>query len=59
MKLINGFISRSAKLMVFMVLLALLPQTSHQNMGKKGCSAATTETSINTIRILNEYHCSG
>lgn len=59
MKMIIGFISRSAKLMVFIVLLAFLPQTSHQNMGKKGCSAATTETLIYTIRSLNEYHCSG
>ncbi|XP_076597534.1 nuclear envelope integral membrane protein 1 [Chaetodon auriga] len=35
MKMRNGFITASAKLMVFMVLLACLPQTSHQETGNK------------------------
>ncbi|GAA6216621.1 nuclear envelope integral membrane protein 1-like [Lates japonicus] len=35
MKMINGFISTGAKLMVFVVLLIFLPQTSHQYTGNK------------------------
>ncbi|XP_070824947.1 nuclear envelope integral membrane protein 1 [Chaetodon trifascialis] len=35
MKMRNGFITTSAKLLVFMVLLACLPQTSHQETGNK------------------------
>uniref|UniRef100_UPI0037E888C7 nuclear envelope integral membrane protein 1 n=1 Tax=Semicossyphus pulcher TaxID=241346 RepID=UPI0037E888C7 len=35
MKLINGFISTNAKLIVFIVVLTCLPQTSHQNTGNK------------------------
>ncbi|XP_070695938.1 nuclear envelope integral membrane protein 1 isoform X1 [Pempheris klunzingeri] len=35
MKIINGLISTSAKLMVFTALLACLPHTSHQDTGNK------------------------
>lgn len=59
MKMINGCISRSAKFAFTVVLLALLPQMSHQNMGRKQCSAAQTNTVTDLIRIINEYHCLG
>lgn len=42
MKTIDGFVSRIAKLLVFMVLLALLTQTSQQSIGKEGSSAVIT-----------------
>ncbi|XP_022062066.1 nuclear envelope integral membrane protein 1 [Acanthochromis polyacanthus] len=35
MKMVNGYISTSAKLMLLMVLLICLPQSSHQDTGSK------------------------
>lgn len=59
MKIINGFISESAKLMFFMVLFTSLPQTSQQATGKTRCNEAITETLIDTLDILNECRCLG
>lgn len=59
MKMIHGLISTSAKLMAFTALLACLPQTSHQETGKKRCQAAITEALIHFMRVLNKYLCSG
>lgn len=51
MKIINGFISANARLMVLAVLLMCLPQISQQDTGKK----RSCETEINTASYMGAY----
>lgn len=59
MKTIDGFVSRIAKLLVSMILLALLTQTSQQDIGKVGFCAVITEILLNMFPVLYEYRSSG
>lgn len=59
MKTLDGFVSRIAKLLVLMVLLAFLTQTSQQDIGKEGFSAVITGTLLNMLLVLYKYRSSG
>lgn len=57
-KMMDGFMSAKAKLMVLVVLLICLPQISPQDTGKKQSYEAETDTSSYMVAISN-WFCSG